>query len=269
MFQALVDYSLFNKVARSFAHNPGNSAYPFLVAVLTLSLVLRGVRWLEEGGHPLFLLNLVILLFCAGGWGKDVYIEGARGQHTLLVQSGLTLSFLLFVFREAILFVSIFWVYLDLALVPRIWGGKVWPYTGILPPNYFGVPLLGTCLLLRSGLRVTWCHASVLRNFRGNLGIFWTLIFATGFLFTQLFEYYWLSFRIRDSAFASIFFLGTGFHGLHVLAGLCYLLYTWAWIILGSCNPLHHVGFKCAVLYWHFVDVVWLFLYVVFYVWGS
>jgi heme/copper-type cytochrome/quinol oxidase subunit 3 len=252
-----------------YAHNTGASPYPFLASIHAGSLALSFVRWTSGGGVLMLLLVFISLLFLGIVWGKDIYMEGLAGAHNAHVRYGLFLSFSLFIFREAMLFVSIFWAYFDAALVPSIWLGKVWPPVGVVVPSFLGLPLAGTLLLLCRGLSLTWCHASLLANRSGRAGFIWTILLALSFLGIQLVEYSSLSFTIRDSVYGSLFYFSTGFHGLHVLVGVFLLLYRWYWVEAGAITPLVHVGFRCAVLYWHFVDVVWLFLYIVVYVWGS
>lgn len=251
-----------------YAHITGPSPYPFIIRVHVATLALSLLCWLQFGELLTFLLVLFLTLLLAMLWGKDVYIEGLAGAHNAHVRYGLYLAFLLFLFSEWIFFVSIFWVYLDAALVPSIWVGKIWPPYGIIAPVYYGLPLISTGLLLCRGLSLTWCHASLIANYRGRWGFTWTMLLGVSFLFMQVYEYYSLRFTIRDSIYGSIFYFSTGCHGLHVIVGLGFLLYSWYWVEAGAITPLVHVGFGCAVLYWHFVDVIWLLLYLLVYVWG-
>lgn len=258
---------MFNRY--NYAHDPGYSYYPFILRVHLFSLVLSIVRWFIGGSFFFTFYIIFFLFFIAFVWGKRVYLEGVAGFHSSFVRHGFILGFCLFIFSEVIFFVSVFWVYLDASLVPSFYLGGVWPPMGLLSPRPFGLPLFGTFLLLLRGACLTWCHSSLLTNCSGFFGLFLTLCCAISFLFVQFLEYFSLRFSIRDSVYGSVFYFGTGFHGIHVLVGAIFLVYCWYWVSAGSCSPVVHVGFSCAVLYWHFVDVVWLFLYFLMYVWGG
>jgi cytochrome c oxidase subunit 3 len=149
--------------------------------------------------------------------------------------------------------------------------GSHWPPTGIYPLQAFQVPLLNTCVLLLSGVSITWAHHSIeeknLISARNGLGLTWGL--GLYFLFLQWGEYLETSFRIRDRVYGSCFFVATGFHGLHVAVGTTFLIVCFLRLINHHFSSNHHVGFLAAAWYWHFVDVVWLFLYVRIYWWGS
>lgn len=251
------------------AHNPGPSIYPFLV-ILNLSSLTSGVILYFNGwGIIMVLPGVLSLLFVVLLWGKDVMLEVTSGAHTLHSLLGLRMAFLLFIFTEVIFFVSIFWVYLDAALVPSIELGGVWPPYGITPPSYLGLPLFGTLVLLSRGVRVTWAHRGLLANLSAMPGFVITCLLALLFLVVQYFEYSSLPFTIADGVYGSIFYFSTGFHGVHVTAGLLMILYQMYWLHHIYLNRLFHIGIECAILYWHFVDVVWVLLYLIVYCWGS
>jgi cytochrome c oxidase subunit 3 len=152
-------------------------------------------------------------------------------------------------------------------LAPAVELGSVWPPVGIQPFNPLEVPLLNTVILLSSGVRVTWAHHSLIAGNHGSAFAGLTITIGLGFYFTclQAFEYFEASFRIADGVFGSTFFVATGFHGLHVIVGSLFLLVCAIRIKKGHFRASHHFGFEAAAWYWHFVDVVWLFLYVTIY----
>ena len=218
-----------------------------------------------------FLFCLLLLSSIISLWFRDILRESFYlGFHTRKVRSGLCLGFLFFLCSEVFLFFSFFWAYLHGALSPDIWLGGSWPPAGITVPSPFTIPLLNTTLLLVSASWLTWAHRSLLMScYRScSIGVGLTLFLGLIFISCQLIEYTTLSFTIADSIFGSVFFLGTGFHGLHVVAGIIFLLVGLGRLLAGQFSAHRHLGFTFAIWYWHFVDVIWLFLYVVFYVWG-
>ena len=140
-----------------------------------------------------------------------------------------------------------------------------------MPFEAFGLPFLNTMILLLSGVTVTWAHHALLHGDRAGLiqGLACTV--ALGVLFTacQAFEYSHAAFGFREGIYPSTFFMATGFHGFHVIIGTCFLAVCLFRAIKGHFTPQHHFGFEAAAWYWHFVDVVWLFLFSVVYIWGS
>ena len=166
---------------------------------------------------------------------------------------------------------TVFWRFFYSRLRPGLEVGRVWPPIGVNPFNPLGVPLLNSLVLLVSGISVTWGHHSLLSQAHSQAvqGVGLTIALGYYFRFLQAVEYWEASFRIRDGAYGRLFFIATGFHGLHVLVGTKFLLVSLGRLARGSFRAAHHTGFEVAAWYWHFVDVVWLFLYLWIYVWGS
>ena len=193
------------------------------------------------------------------------------GNHTLSVQKGLNMGVALFIISEALFFLAIFWAFFHSALSPIIELGAHWPPKGIYPINSFELPLLNTILLLSSGVTVTYAHHSLLQGNRsGTLyGLLFTIILAIVFTTLQGIEYTVSSFTLSDGAFGSCFYFSTGFHGLHVLIGTAFLSVGLWRMYAYHLSDNHHLGMESGILYWHFVDVVWLFLFVSIYYWGS
>jgi len=178
---------------------------------------------------------------------------------------------ILFILSEICFFFSFFWAFFHSSLVPTIELGSVWPPQGIEVLNPFSVPLLNTAVLLSSGATVTWAHHAIISGKRDEAiqGLFLTLILGALFTSLQVMEYIEASFCIADSVYGSVFFVATGFHGLHVIIGTTFLAVCWFRLLYHQFTRHHHFGFEAASWYWHFVDVVWLFLYVCIYWWGS
>lgn len=187
------------------------------------------------------------------------------------VQKGLNIGILLFIVSEALFFLGIFWAFFHSALTPTVELGAQWPPVGIDPVNPFELPLLNTVILLSSGATVTYAHHSLISGkrkgaFYGSIATIFLAIVFTGF---QAIEYNVSSFTISDGVFGTCFYFGTGFHGFHVIIGTIFLCAALWRIYAQHFTDSHHVGFEGGILYWHFVDVVWLFLYVSVYYWGS
>jgi len=205
-------------------------------------------------------------------WFRDVIREGTYlGYHTVAVQHGLRYGMLLFILSEVCFFAGFFWAFYHSSLAATVEIGGVWPPPGIEVLNPWDVPLLNTLILLLSGATVTWAHHSILQGNKANAVLGLTLTVGLGLIFTalQAYEYIESSFTISDGVYGSTFFMATGFHGLHVIIGSTFLLVCLLRQIKNHYTTTHHFGFEAASWYWHFVDVVWLFLFVSIYWWGS
>jgi cytochrome c oxidase subunit 3 len=267
------------------------SPWPFFVSISLFNVLAGVILWVNKyviGGN-IFVISFIILVSFVQFWFTDIVREGSyEGKHTSYVQKGLKLGMILFIVSEVMFFFGFFWGYFHFSLSPAIEIGCLWPPYGIQVFNYLQVPLLNTFILLISGVCVTWCHHNVVsglgkknnktglyaqmdENVFGDtiIALVLTIVLAIFFTFYQLLEYTEASFNISDSVYGSIFFLATGFHGFHVLLGTCFLLYCLVRLWNGHFGKKHHLGLEFAIWYWHFVDVVWLFLYVCVYWWAS
>ena len=193
------------------------------------------------------------------------------GYHTKAVQKGLRVGMIWFIISEVWLFVSFFWAFYHSALVPTVEIGSIWPPVGIEAINAYEVPLLNTALLLSSGATVTWSHNAIISGNRKEtiLGLIATIALGVVFTGLQAMEYYEAPFTIADSVYGSTFYVATGFHGAHVLIGTTFLAVCLVRIIDYQLTKHHHTGYEAAIWYWHFVDIVWVFLYVSIYWWGG
>ncbi len=204
-------------------------------------------------------------------WWKNVVIEASyQGYHTKNVQTGLKIGILLFIVSEVCFFVSFFWAFFHSALSPVIELGGVWPPLGVETLNPFSIPLLNTAILLSSGATLTASHHYIVTSNRSKALLFLILTVVLGVIFTglQAFEYGVAAFSISDSVYGSTFFVATGFHGIHVIIGTLFLLVSLIRLNAHQFTSGHHIGFEGASWYWHFVDVVWLLLYICIYWWS-
>jgi cytochrome c oxidase subunit 3 len=255
-------------------HLVSPSPWPLYTSISLFIVTTSTALSMHNFSNLYYLLYLGIFLVIASMsfWFRDIISEGTfLGDHTLAVQKGLNLGVILFIVSEALFFMAIFWAFFHSALTPTVELGAQWPPIGIEPVNPFELPLLNTIILLSSGATVTYAHHSLIQGKRkGALyGSIFTIILAIVFTAFQAIEYSVSSFTISDGAFGTCFFFGTGFHGLHVIIGTIFLSVALWRIFAYHLTDNHHLGFEAGILYWHFVDVVWLFLYVAIYYWGS
>jgi cytochrome c oxidase subunit 3 len=237
-------------------------------------LLLTGGLTIWFHGHGIIglLFAAPVTLLTIFQWWRDISREGTfLGHHTTPVVTGLRWGIILFILSEVIFFFGFFWAFFHRSLSPTPELGCCWPPTGISPINPFSVPLLNTAVLLASGVTVTWAHHRLIEGRRQETiqGLTLTVALGVYFTFLQAGEYWEASFTIADSVFGSTFFVATGFHGLHVLIGTSFLFVCLLRATLHHFSPTHHFGFEAAAWYWHFVDVVWIFLFTCIYWWGS
>ena len=217
-------------------------------------------------------MALLVVILSMSFWFRDVISEATYlGNHTLAVQRGLNMGVALFIVSEALFFLAIFWAYFHSALSPVTEMGAQWPPKGIDSVNPFELPLLNTVILLSSGFTVTYGHHCLIQgNRKGTLyGMVLTVILALIFTGLQGLEYTVSSFTLSDSTYGSSFYFGTGFHGLHVMIGTAFVgIGLWR-VLAYHFTENHHLGLESSILYWHFVDIVWLILFISIYYWGS
>jgi cytochrome c oxidase subunit 3 len=259
------------------------SPWPAVGAVSAFLLAVGLIGWLHNmfTGAPLvFGAGVIGIAYTMVAWWRDVIKEAQyQGHHTKVVQISHRYGMILFIASEVMFFVAWFWAYFNSALFPadihnvartELFGGT-WPPKGIETFDPWHLPLLNTLILLTSGTTVTWAHHALLHNDRE--GLKWGLILtvALGALFTcvQAYEYCHAAFGFKGHIYGSTFFMATGFHGAHVIIGTIFLVVCLGRALRGHFTPTQHLGFEFAAWYWHFVDVVWLFLFCFIYVWGG
>ncbi len=261
-----------------------------------------------DGSPVIFLLGLVGVLYTMFGWWRDVIKEAHEGHHTPVVQIHYRYGMLLFIASEVMFFVAWFWAFFSVALYPHAgneivlsggepltgdialhadylegvvmergqvarnyFTGAAWPPAGIEVLNPWHYPLINTIILLTSGTTVTWAHHALIHGDRSGLkwGLVLTVVLGMVFTSIQAYEYASAPFEFSGSIYGATFFMATGFHGFHVIVGTIFLIVCLIRALRGDFTPTQHFGFEAAAWYWHFVDVVWLFLFASIYVWGS
>jgi len=269
---------MINAVRSNFQAHPFHlvspSPWPIYTSISLLTITSTGVLSMHGFFNAKYILIFAFLsvILSMSFWFRDVISEGTYlGNHTLAVQKGLNIGVALFIVSEVFFFLAIFWAFFHSALSPTIEMGACWPPIGIEAINPFELPLLNTIILLSSGTTITFAHHSLIQGNRNGAlnGTVFTILLALLFTALQGIEYSVSSFTITDSTFGSCFFFGTGFHGLHVIIGTAFITVGLWRILAYHLTDNHHLGFESSILYWHFVDVVWLFLFVALYYWGS
>nr|QEJ81557.1 cytochrome c oxidase subunit 3 [Rhagophthalmus giganteus] len=248
------------------------SPWPILGAFSVMSSMMGLIKWFHLYNNDLLMFSSLITLLISYQWWRDISREGTfQGLHTMKVANGLRWGMILFILSEVMFFISFFWSFYHSSLSPNIEIGMTWPPKSIQPFNPMQIPLLNTLILISSGISVTWAHHSLMENnFKQSfLGLLITIILGFYFTLLQAYEYFESPFTIADSIYGSTFFMATGFHGIHVIIGTTFLLICLIRHSFNHFSSMHHFGFEAAAWYWHFVDVVWLFLYISIYWWGS
>nr|ALS46246.1 cytochrome c oxidase subunit 3 [Glycera unicornis] len=248
------------------------SPWPLTGSIGALMTTIGLTSWFHNLGLTCLTLGTSIILLTMFQWWRDVIRESTfMGFHTSPVTKGLRWGMILFITSEVLFFFAFFWSFFHSSLAPTPELGCTWPPTGIKVLNPFAVPLLNTAVLLASGVTVTWAHHSLMEGERKEASQALALTVALGTYFTSLQagEYWEAPFSIADSIYGTTFFVATGFHGLHVLIGSSFLMVCLYRTFNFHFSSGHHFGFEAAAWYWHFVDVVWIFLYLCIYWWGS
>ena len=273
-------------------HLVNPSPWPLVGSIAATVMALGGVVWmkglfgLEKGNPIVFYAGLAGVLYTMIGWWSDVVKEANRGDHTPVVSIGLRYGMIMFIASEVMFFVAWFWIFFEMALfhghrtissieeVRTAWAS--WPPHGVETVPAWNLPLVNTLTLLLSGTTVTWAHHALQTGDRKGAKIGLVLTILLGVLFTsiQAYEYHHIlehKYFFNEAAansglYGSSFFMATGFHGFHVLIGTIFLTVCLLRLLGKGFTPKQHFGFEAAAWYWHFVDVVWLFLFAFIYV---
>lgn len=252
-------------------HLVNPSPWPLLGALAAFTTAFGAVQWWHGGTPAIIATGGVLILVTMAVWWRDVIREAQIDHaHTPVVRHGLRLGMGLFIASEVMFFVAFFWAYFNsgLKVNPSI---TQWPPAAIHGVDAWGIPFLNTLILLSSGLCVNWAHHSLRLRDRTGLwrGLALAVLLGITFLSLQAWEYGHAAFAFKDGVYPSVFFMATGFHGFHVFVGVTFLTVCLLRSLRGDFTPEEHVGFEAAAWYWHFVDVVWIFLFVWVYWWGS
>ncbi len=249
------------------------SPWPAVGTVAAFTMAVGGIWFMKGGPIYGFLAGVAILIYTGYGWWRDVVAEARNGvDHTDVVRHGLRMGMVLFIASEVMFFYAFFWAFFN-SSVPLIARGAhaVWPPAGVEPLETWSVPFLNTLILLSSGATVTYAHHALRQgnHARTAHGLLATIVLGATFTSLQAYEYIHAHFKFTDGIYSSTFYLATGFHGFHVLVGTTFLIVCWFRARAKHFTPRAHVGFEAAAWYWHFVDVVWLFLFTCIYWWGN
>lgn len=246
--------------------------WPLICSLNLLNITISIIIFFYKDNNKILLIRLTLMLIISYQWWRDIVRESTlQGNHTLKVKKRLKWGIILFIVSEIIFFVSFFWAFFHRRLSPTIEIGIIWPPKGIKTFNPINIPILNTIILLSSGVSLTWAHRSILINNHTQCikRIIITVTLGLYFSIIQLKEYIEAKFTIADSIYGSIFFLVTGFHGIHVVIGTTFIIVIILRLYIIHISKNIQVGFECCAWYWHFVDVVWLILYLLLYWWGS
>ncbi|HEX3755177.1 MAG TPA: cytochrome c oxidase subunit 3 [Rhizomicrobium sp.] len=266
-------------------------------AVFWMNKDYTGFFGLPVNGQPwVFLIGLALVLYTMAGWWRDVVRESVVfGNHTPVVKLHLRYGMLLFIASEVMFFVAWFWAFFNTAIFHADVGVATWPPAGVVTLDPWHFPLMNTLILLTSGTTVTWAHHAIQTGDKKGsvVGLFITILLGLSFTGLQAWEYMHAPFTFGfnnlalvpftdpthislasgagnlQAIYGSTFFMATGFHGFHVIIGTTFLIVCLFRAMAGHFTPTRHFGFEAAAWYWHFVDVVWLFLFICIYVWGQ
>ena len=256
------------------------SLWPFLGALAGFTMLFGMVLMVSpevENNQPwIFIAGLVGVLYVMFGWWSEVIAEAKEGDHTPVVRIGLRYGFIMFIMSEVMFFAAWFWAFFKNAMYPMgplsPMKDGVWPPVGIETFDPWHLPIINTLILLLSGCAATWAHhALVHENNRKDMKTGLTIAILLGMMFTvfQAYEYSNAGFGFSGNVYGATFFMATGFHGAHVIIGTIFLFVCLLRTMRGDFTPEQHVGFEAAAWYWHFVDVIWLFLFAAVYIWGG
>ena len=249
------------------------SFWPILLSLSIFSCISNFLLFVNlKLSFSVFIYSFFFLLLVTFLWWSDVRRESLVGYHTHKLEVRLRIGILLFILSEVFFFISFFWAFYDASLSPVVELGLSWPPKGLVPLSVYSVPLLNTVILLTRGITVTWCHHSIINNYflKSVIRLTFTILLGVYFLAIQWVEYDEASFSISDGVYGRTFFMATGFHGAHVFIGTSFLAYVFIFNLLkGKLLFNHHFSFEAAAWYLHFVDVVWLILFISIYWWGS
>ena len=249
--------------------------WPLIGAISAVTFTSGMVLFMHDMPNHWLVLGLGVagLIATFYSWFANVVKEAQAGDHTPVVQLHLRYGMILFIASEVMFFLAWFWAFFDSAIFPSAVEtvGGMWPPKGIEVLNPWGFPLLNTFILLCSGTTVTYAHHSLIHGDRDGLklGLWMTILLGLLFTSVQAYEYAHAPFAFKGSIYGSTFFMATGFHGFHVIVGTIFLTVCLIRTYKGDFTPKQHFGFEAAAWYWHFVDVVWLFLFTSIYVWGG
>jgi len=251
------------------------SLWPLLSAVGAFVMLSGAAVWMKGLTPWLFAVGAAMVAYSMFGWWSDVVAEGNGGDHTPVVRIGLRYGMILFIMSEVMFFSAWFWSFFKHAMYPMGPASPavdgIWPPAGIVPFDPWHLPLINTLILLLSGVTLTWAHHTLVHG--GNRrevmqALVLTVLLGLSFTGLQAYEYSHAAFGLSGNIYGAVFYMATGFHGAHVIIGTIFLFVCLLRVRAGHFTATEHVGLEAAAWYWHFVDVVWLFLFASIYIWG-
>nr|QKW88773.1 cytochrome c oxidase subunit III [Rhytidodus viridiflavus] len=253
-------------------HLVDKSPWPLTSSMGLMTMTSGTILWFNKMNPTLMVMGIIIILLTMMQWWRDVIRESTyQGMHTTKVMLSMKWGMIMFIMSEVMFFSSFFWAFFHSSLSPTMEIGLQWPPEGIKTFNPMSIPMLNTMILLSSGISMTWAHNAILnKNFSQSMkSMIITVTLGVYFTMLQMYEYMESPFSISDSIYGSTFFMSTGFHGIHVMVGTIFIMTVMMRTKNLHFSMNHHIGFESSAWYWHFVDVVWLFLYIMIYWWGS
>nr|WRQ18178.1 cytochrome c oxidase subunit 3 [Igerna tenuicaula] len=253
-------------------HLVDNSPWPITGSLGLMTVTSGMILWLHKMNQTLMLIGISIILMTMYQWWRDITRESTfQGMHTIKVSLSMKIGMIMFIASEIMFFLSFFWAFLHSSLSPNVEIGMLWPPKNIKVFNPMNIPMLNTMILLSSGMSMTWAHNAMLNKNYSQLIQSMVITITLGIYFStlQFYEYLMSSFSLSDSIYGSTFFMSTGFHGIHVMIGTVFIIVSTMRVMCLHMSKTHHIGFEASAWYWHFVDVIWLFLYMLVYWWGS
>nr|YP_009122967.1 cytochrome c oxidase subunit III [Meloidogyne enterolobii]AJK90851.1 cytochrome c oxidase subunit III [Meloidogyne enterolobii] len=244
------------------------SNYPIFLSLIMSGMFFSLLIFLKFNLSDLLLVSIFFVCLCLLMWLLNIFVEGLLGNHSYFMQDGFKISFYYFLFSELMFFFSLFWFFFDSSLIPMEEIGESWLPKGVEMVQPFSIPFLNSLILLSSAITLTWVHYNFLMLKKKMLFYFFTLLLGLMFLMLQFFEYKMMIFSMSDGVYGSLFYFMTGFHGLHVFFGLLFLLMNFFLLKKNNFVMNHHLSFEFSIIYWHFVDVVWLYLFIFLYWWS-
>jgi len=248
------------------------SPWPLTIGAFTLGLAGGTASWLNGHRIDLIAWRTLGVTVATKIWWRDIVIEGTyQGFHTKQVVRNFYWGMGLLIFSEVLFFFSFFWAFLHSALAPTPEIACQWPPSGVIPVNPITWPLFNSIILLTSGALANLAYLYLIMGYLKKATDALNGAILAGIIFSviQGYEYYHAPFTIADSVFGSAFYILTGFHGLHVLVGTIILQVQKKRLQYLHFSPKHHTGILTAIWYWHFVDLVWLILFALVYIWGT
>nr|AZL93184.1 cytochrome c oxidase subunit 3 [Diapriidae sp. ZJUH_2016010] len=250
-------------------HIVSNSPWPIIFSINLMNFIISNLLMMNMKNNKFLLIMMMLLIIIMMNWWKNLMLESLmQGFRTIKCKIMMKFSMILFILSEIMFFMSMFWCYMHMYLSPSIEIGSIWPPKNIEMFNPFLIPLINSIILITSGMTLTYSHYLMINNkfIKSIIYMYMTIILGMMFTTIQIYEYKMSFFNISDSIYGSIFFMLTGFHGLHVIIGTIFLI-TSLKNMYNKFSKMNNLSFELSSWYWHFVDFIWLMVYTLVYWW--